>query len=404
MTSTSLPQPKNRASLAVVYATVFLDLVGFGIIIPVLPFLARSLGASGFWIGVLLTAYSAAQFLGAPWLGRLSDRHGRRPVLLLTLLGSVLSYLLMGFATSLAVLICARGLAGLFGGSIAAAQAYIADVTAPEERSKFMGILGAAIGMGFVVGPAIGSVSASYGASVPAFIASGLCGANLLFAVFRLKETRSLAARNSGKPATLSLADLRRALHRPTLGRVLSASFFLMLSLVAMESTFALLGADKFALDATGLGYVFTFVGIVMAIVQGGLVGRISKKHGERKPALLGALILGLALMGLPYMNALATAVLLMGAVALGWGLANPTVSTIISRTAAADEQGGVLGLNQSAGALARALGPMIAGTLYDQAPYWPYIWGGCTALLAAALLLRLDQQNPPITASSAAA
>ena len=199
MTSASVPNQRNRASLAIVYATVFLDLVGFGIIIPVLPFLARSFGASGFWIGVLLTAYSAAQFLGAPLLGRLSDRHGRRPVLLLTLLGSVLSYLLMGFASSLALLIVARALAGLFGGSIAAAQAYIADVTIPAERSKFMGILGAAIGMGFVVGPAIGSLSATYGATTPAFVASGLCAANLIFAFWRFTESRSVLERGHQK-------------------------------------------------------------------------------------------------------------------------------------------------------------------------------------------------------------
>jgi predicted MFS family arabinose efflux permease len=390
VTDNNRTEKRNRASLVVVYATVFLDLVGFGIIIPVLPFLARAFGASGFWIGVLLTAYSAAQFLAAPVLGRLSDRHGRRPVLLLTLLGSTLSYLVMGLAGSLAMLIAARLLAGLFGGSIAAAQAYIADVTAPEERSKFMGILGAAIGMGFVVGPAIGALSSSYGASVPAYVASALCAVNLAFAFLRLKETRTAAERSRSGAPHLSLTHLFQALQRPALSRVLIASFLLMLGLVAMESTFALLGADKFQLDAAGLGYVFTFVGIVMALVQGGLVGRLSKKHGELKPALVGAIIFAAALAGLPYMPGLGSEIVLMGAVAFGWGLANPTVNTLVSRAAAADEQGGVLGLNQSAGALARAVGPLIAGALYDQSMYWPYVLAGAAAVVAAGFLTRL--------------
>ena len=175
-----------------------------------------------------------------------------------------------------------------------------------------------------------------------------------------------------------------------------------MLSLVAMESTFALLGADRFGLDATGLGYVFTFVGVVMAIVQGGLVGRVAKKYGERKPALIGAIILGLALIGLPYMQMLTAEILLMGGVALGWGLANPTLSTMVSKTAAAEAQGGVLGLNQSAGALARAIGPLIAGALYDWAPYWPYVLGGCTAWIAASLLIRLGDQDQKLATQQA--
>lgn len=389
-------QPRHQTSLAVVYATVFLDLVGFGIIIPVLPFLARSFGASGFWIGVLLTAYSAAQILGAPILGRLSDQWGRRPILLLTLLGSVLSYFLMGVAQTFSVLILSRLLAGLCGGSIAAAQAYIADVTTKDERSKYMGLLGAAIGMGFVVGPAIGAFCASWGASAPAFVASGLCAINLAIACVKLRETRPVSdSTHSGATRAaphVSSKQLMLALQRPGLNLMLLTSFLMMLGMVAMESTFALLGADKFALDAKGLGLVFTFVGVVMAVVQGGLVGRLGKRFGDRMPALAGALILAAALLALPFIPVLSATIGLMGFVALGWGLANPSLSSLISRAAAADEQGGILGLNQSAAALARAVGPLIAGALYDYAAPGPYVLGSAAALCAAGFLLRLGR------------
>lgn len=392
MSTKTTTQARHQTSLVVVYATVFLDLVGFGIIIPILPFLARSFGAGGFWIGVLLTSYSAAQILGAPILGRLSDQHGRRPILLLTLLGSVLSYFLMGVAQSFTVLILSRLLAGLCGGSIAAAQAYIADVTTREERTKYMGLLGAAIGMGFVVGPAIGALCAPWGTSAPAFVASGLCALNFCIAFVKLRETRSLSDRSSRTSPHVSINQLITALQRPGLNLMLITSFLLMLGMVAMESTFALLGSDKFALDAKGLGFVFTFVGVVMAIVQGGLVGRLTKKFGDLTPAIAGAIILAAALIALPFMPVLFATIGLMGFVALGWGLANPSLSTLISRSASADEQGGILGLNQSAAALARALGPLLAGALYDYAVAGPYIFGGLAALTGAIFLLRLGQ------------
>ncbi len=206
-----------KPGLPVVYVTVFIDLVGFGIILPQLPFYAESFGATGVWVGAILTAYSAAQLVGASLLGRLSDRVGRRPVLLMSLAGSAASFLLCGLAHSLWLLLVARALAGLFGGSIAAAQAYIADVTAPGERAKYMGLLGAAIGLGFVFGPALGSRLARFGFGAAAFTSAGLAAANLLFAFFRLPETRGAEERRHAH-SRVDWSNLLDALHHPSSG------------------------------------------------------------------------------------------------------------------------------------------------------------------------------------------
>jgi DHA1 family tetracycline resistance protein-like MFS transporter len=349
-----------RRGLAVVYLTVIVDLLGFGIILPLLPFYARSFGASGLWVGVLMTAYSAAQFVGAPVLGRLSDLYGRRPLLLVALAGSAASLTVAGAATSLPVLIAARALAGLFGGSIAAAQAYVADVTTPAERSKYMGILGASIGMGFVFGPAIGAGLSRFGFGTAAFVAAGIALLNLVAAAFRLEETRPAAGAESGR--RLRFAGLGAALHDSGIRPLLLASFLLTLGFVGMETTYALLGAARFGLTAAGLGYVFTYIGVVVALVQGGLVGRLAPRLGEQPLALAGFVIMtfGLALVG--WAGSLPASVAALGLVAAGQALTQPTLATMLSRCAGLDDQGGVLGLGQSFAALARATGPVLAG------------------------------------------
>jgi DHA1 family tetracycline resistance protein-like MFS transporter len=277
-----------KPGLLVVYLTVFIDLVGFGIILPQLPYYAEAFGATGVWVGALLTAYSATQFLGASFLGRLSDRIGRRPVLLASLAGSAVSLVLSGLATSLATLVLARALAGLFGGSIAAAQAYVADSTTLEERARYMGFLGASIGLGFVLGPALGSGLARFGFGTAAFVAAGLAAANLVFGLFKLPETHGPERRHlaASRP---DFSHLVAALRHPSMGRLLAATFLATLAFVAMEATFALLGEHRFGLDPARLGLVFTYVGVVIVVVQGGLVGPLAARFGERtlaSPAL----------------------------------------------------------------------------------------------------------------------
>lgn len=375
-----------KPGLPVVYLTVFVDLVGFGLILPQLPYYAERFGATGIWVGAILTAYSAAQLVGASLLGRLSDRVGRRPVLLMSLAGSASSFLVCGLAGSLWLLLLARALAGLFGGSIAAAQAYIADVTAPEERARYMGLLGASIGLGFVFGPALGSGLARFGFGAAAFAAAGLAALNLAFAFFRLPETRGKDERRHAH-SHLDWSNLLDALHHPSIGRLLAATFLSTLAFVAMETTFALLGEARFGLDASRLGLVFAYVGVVMVVVQGGLVGRLAPRFGERALATAGALVMAASLGALPLAPSLGAALGVLAGLAIGQGLTTPMLATLLSRAADADEQGGTLGLGQSLAAAARAAGPIGAGWLYDRAIGAPYAASAAVMVVAALLV-----------------
>jgi MFS transporter, DHA1 family, tetracycline resistance protein len=374
----------HRSSLAVLYLTVFIDLLGFGIILPLLPYYAERFGASGVWVGVLLSAYSLAQFLGAPLLGRLSDRFGRRPLLLLSLTGSAISLAVSGLSQGLGMLIAARAVAGLFGGSISTAQAYIADVTDAGNRARYMGMLGASIGLGFVFGPALGSGLSRFGFGTAAFVAATLAAANLAFAVFRLEESRRPG---TGRRVRLGLAGFVRALKDPSIGRVLVTMFLSVLAFVAMEATFALLGERRFGLDSGKLGFVFTYIGVIIVLVQGGLVGRLTARVGERALAVGGSLLMAAALAAIPLAPRLWSALVALGLLAVGQALVFPTVATLLSNATSADEQGGTLGLGTSMGAAARAAGPIIAGWLFDRSLAMPYFMGA-VALLATALLL----------------
>ncbi len=370
----------KKSALAVVYLTVFIDLLGFGIILPLLPFYAQQFGATGIWVGVLMTAYSAAQFLGAPIIGRLSDRYGRRPLLLVTLAGSAVSMTIAGSAGSLVVLLAARLCAGLFGGSIAAAQAYIADVTTSEERSKYMGILGATIGLGFVFGPALGGTLSRYGFGTAAYVAAGLAAVNFVWALVKLPESRA----GTGPRGHFSLRVIASGFAAPSVRPILLATFGVTFAFVAMETTYALLSAARFGLDSRQLGYVFTFLGVVVVIVQGGLVGRLARRLGEGRLARLGCLVMAVGLVALPFAPTLIISVALLGVLAAGQGFASPSLATLLSRSAGSDEQGALLGLGQSLAALARAVGPLLAGLLYDVAQPAPYLAAGCSCVLAA--------------------
>lgn len=377
---------RPRSPLTVVYLTVFIDLLGFGIILPALPYYATAFGATGLWLGIIGTAYSAAQFVGSPVLGRLSDRVGRRPVLLASLLGSAISFVLSGLATSLLWLVLARGLAGLFGGSIAAAQAYIADITQPAERARYMGLLGASIGLGFVMGPAIGALLSPYGFGAAAFVAAGLAAANFLFGCFTLTESLQPGRRHSANPPNLT--TLRQAFGRAPLGSLLLTMFLTTFGFAGMESTYALLGQQRYGLETLGLGLIFTFVGVIIVVIQGGLISRLVTAFGEKALAITGCGLIGLALLLLPLAPNLLLSTLILGAMAAGQGLVTPSLSALLSRSAAPDQQGGTLGFGQSMAAAARAIGPLTAGWLYDLTPALPYILGG-VALFAAIWLLR---------------
>ena len=380
----------------IIFVTVFIDLLGFGIIIPLMPFYAETFGANALTIGLLNTSFSLMQFLFAPFWGRLSDRIGRRPVILIGLFGSAVSYLLFGLATSLTLLFAARIAAGIAGANIPTAQAYMADVTTPEHRAKGMGLVGAAFGLGFIFGPAIGGFLSQWGYQAPSFFASALSLANFIAAWFLLPESRPSARADAAR--TSRVAALRQALRRPGLPQLLLIYFIVVAAFASFETTFALYSERRFAFSASTIGYVFAFVGIVLSIVQGFLVGKIVPRVGEGRivPVAILTLAAGLALV--PIARNVATLVAACGILALGMGFNSPSLMSMISRRAAADMQGGVLGLSQSLASLARVIGPAWGGWLYDRyGMVTPYV--SAAGLMGVAFLLSIAviARTPPL-------
>ena len=380
----------------IIFLTVFIDLIGFGIIIPLMPFFAETFGAGALTVGLLSTSFSLMQFLFAPFWGRLSDRIGRRPIILIGLFGSFASYLLFGLATSLTVLFIARILAGIAGANIATAQAYMADVTTPENRARGMGLVGAAFGLGFIFGPAIGGFLSRWGYQAPFFFASALSLANFCAAWFVLPESHRAVGIEQQRLTRLQA--LRAASTRPGVPQLLLIYFVVIAAFSAFEATFALFSEERLGFDATTIGYVFAYVGVVLSIVQGGLVGRIARRAGERHiipPAIL-TLAAGLALIPAAYgtpMLLLATALL-----SLGMGFNNPSITALISRLSHADEQGSILGVSQSMASLARILGPVWGGYVYDRFGISTPFLGAAGLMMVAFIISLVALARPPAT------
>ena len=349
--------------VTIVFVTVFIDLLGFGIIIPLMPFYAETFGATALTVGLLMTSFSLMQFLFAPFWGRLSDRIGRRPVILIGLFGSAVSYLLFGLATSLTLLFAARIAAGIAGANIPTAQAYMADITTPENRAKGMGLVGAAFGLGFIFGPAIGGFLSRWGYQAPSFFASALSLANFIAAWFLLPESRP-RARQQGHRSRLDL--LRYASSRPGLPQLLLIYFMVVTSFASFETTFALYSERRFSFSASTIGYVFAFVGVVLSVVQGFIVGRVVPRVGERRIVPMAILVLAAGLAIVPFAPTVPMLLFACGLLAVGMGFHSPSIMALISRRADADTQGGVLGLSQSLASLARVVGPAWGGWLYD--------------------------------------
>ena len=371
--------------LIIVFVTVFIDLLGFGIIIPLLPFYAETFGATAFTVGLLATSFSLMQFIFAPIWGRLSDRVGRRPIILLGLLGSCLSYLAFGMASTLTALFAARIFAGIAGANIPTAQAVVADLTTPENRAKGMGMVGAAFGLGFIFGPAIGGFLSRYGYSVPAFFASGVSLANFAAAWFLLPETLKPEHRAIERVGRIDA--LRSALARPHLPLLLVIGFLVVAAFSAFESTFALFAERSYGFHASSIGYVFAFVGIVLVIVQGFLVGKVVKRIGEHHIVPASLAIVAIGLLMIPATQSVAALLVANGVMAVGMGFNNPSLMSLVSRYSAAEDQGGVMGLTQSLNSLARIVGPLWGGFAFDHLGIgMPYITSAAVMGIAAAL------------------
>jgi MFS transporter, DHA1 family, tetracycline resistance protein len=380
--------------MPILFLIVFVDLVGFGLVIPLLPFYATRFGASPQQVTLVLATYSLFQLFAAPLWGALSDRIGRRPVLMTSMAASALAYLWMGSASALWMLFAARALAGACAGNIAAAQAYIADVTTPENRAKGMGLIGAAFGLGFIFGPALGGFLAGNDPATadlarPAWVAAALSLVALSGVLTLLPESLTPAQRGQalrrGRMSAI-LATLRR----PILSRLILIFFLVILAFAGMESTFALWAMRQFRWGPEQVGYVFAYVGVLSAILQGGLIGRLAQRFGEERLLLCGLVLICLGLLALPFARDLPVLGLACSGLALGMGLTQPSLNSLISRRAGRAEQGEVLGVSQSVGSLARVVGPVLAGILFsDLGRNSPFEWGA--GLIAVAFLLAFN-------------
>ncbi|ACL63510.1 major facilitator superfamily MFS_1 [Anaeromyxobacter dehalogenans 2CP-1] len=394
---------KNRSALAILFVIVFIDLLGFGMVIPVMALYAERLGAPDAQIGWLMTGYSAMQFVFTPIWGRLSDRHGRRPLLLLSIVMTAVGFLGYALAPSFAWLLVSRLFAGAATANIAIAQAYIADVTPPEGRARGMGLIGAAFGLGFVLGPAIGGLLSAISLSAPGYAAAALAAANGVAAFFVLPEPAA-HVQAERRP---HLEALLGGVSRPGIRRLILIYFIAILAFSGMEATFALLAVHRYGLDQRQVSYVFALIGVVATVVQGGLIGPLSRRFGERALLVAGLLLQAAALAALPYAGSVAGLLVATVPLAFGSSLTTPSLTSLVSRSARAEDQGGTLGIGQSAAALGRIAGPISATHAYSQ--LWfaaPYLGGAALMLAGAAVgsTLRRPPRHEPVEPGAAPA
>jgi MFS family permease len=434
---------KSRSPLLFIFLTVFIDLLGFGIVIPLLPIYSKAFGASELHLGLLFSCFSGMQFLFAPMWGRLSDRIGRRPVLIGGLVGTAVAYVLFAKSTSMQMLYVSRLLAGFFAANVSAAQAYIADVTGPKDRAKGMGLIGAAFGLGFTFGPAIGGILSQHRfkllgdlaphalPSLPGFLAAGLSLCAATFGYFNLPEPKSHA-----RDATrlFHTEEVRHAFADGRIGTLIALNFLVIFAWASFEAMFTRFGMVKFpaifhlgesarAAATSGeisedvivagkyAGYYMFFIGILSAVIQGGLLRRLVPKFGEVKLLVAGPLFLGIGLGVIGFAGSIGSwAVVMLGCVFLpcGFGLANPSIAGLMSRASPVEKQGSYLGLSQSASSFARATGPFVAGWLFGFSPLVPFYAGAAllafTAVVAAVYRARYGATFPRDEAVATAA
>jgi DHA1 family tetracycline resistance protein-like MFS transporter len=395
--------PRRRA-LTTIFLTILLDLIGFGMILPLLPFYAERFHATPLQIGLLFSSYSLTQLLFAPLLGRLSDRVGRRPVLLASIVGGSLSYVLFAAAPSYAVLLVSRSLSGIAASNYSIAQAYMADVSTPENRSRAMGLVGAAFGIGFILGPALGGVLTYAGEGLPSLgqrllplTAAALSAVNFALAFFTLPESLSPELRRGAAPggSWRSFSDLRNVWRNAPLRGLMLLFFLVMFCFSMMETTLALFCQARFGFATRETSWLFVFVGVILVVIQGGLLGRLVRRFGERFLILAGIVLMaaGLALVPLtpvsipPVWSRLWLLMVGLLLLAVGNGIHNPSSLGLLSRLTDERSQGGTIGLSRSFGALARIFGPVAGTWVFGAAGVaWPFWTAGGLMLLALAV------------------
>ncbi len=354
---------------------VFIDLLGFSLILPLLPYYAKTFQADSFTTGILVASYAVAQLIGAPILGRLSDRFGRRPILLVSIFGTFLGFLLLGFAKTLWMLFASRIIDGLTGGNLSIAQAYITDVTDSKSRAQGLGMIGAAFGVGFIFGPVAGGVLSQWGYAVPALVAAGISLINLVLVYAWLPESLTAEIRESrqntaSKPA-VSISALMTALKRPFSGSLLITRFFFGVSFAILQTIFSLYALQKFNLTARDTGFVLTYVGVLSVITQGFLVGRIAGRVREDILIVICAGVMAITLLGWGLAPSLPILLLIMAPNSMAGGILNTLLSSTLTKSVAPHEVGGILGLSASIESSTRIIAPTIGGYLLQQVGPW---------------------------------
>lgn len=395
---------KNRSPIFVLFVTILIDLLGFGLIIPIFPIFAKELHASSFQIGVIAGMYSLMNFIFAPFWGTLSDRIGRRPVMLVSILMTMLAYVFFAFTHDLTFLFFSRIFAGIGSANISAAQAYIADITEPQDRAKNMGLLGAAFGLGFIFGPPVGgylkSLSGPGSVDFVGYFAAGLCAFNWILAYQFLPE--SIKQMQKDKPFSFKpFSDLTAELKKPVIRELFTINFLFVVAFSMMQITAGLLWIEKYALTEKSIGLVFMYMGLTGAIVQGGLVGKLTKTFGEKKLLLIGTVSMGIGVVSLPFVppQYFWLQLISLAFLALSNGCISPSISSLISQASSPKEQGQAMGLNQSFASLARVIGPVLGGLLYNIQYTLPYI-GGAVLMIAAYWVSTILQNQKLSTAN----
>jgi DHA1 family tetracycline resistance protein-like MFS transporter len=384
----------DRRRLITIFTVVFVDLLGFGLILPLLPYYADAYGATPFVVGLLAASYAAAQLIGAPVLGRLSDRYGRRPILLISIAGTVLGFLLLGIAEPLgralagnssaattnavilALLFLSRILDGMTGGNISVAQAYITDITDDEHRARGLGLIGAAFGLGFIIGPAAGgALSAGGRYAVPAFVAAAIATLNWFAVLFWLPEslTDEIKAELARQPARsiLSVRELVNALKRPRFGPLLNVRFFYGLAFATFTGVFALYAQYQLRLDSTGTGYVLAYVGLLSVLVQGVAIGRLTKRYPENRLIFGAVIVLAFSLLAWAFTPNIVLLLVVLAPLAFSSGVLNTVINSSITKSVYPEEVGGALGVASSIESLTRVIGPAAGGLLLGSLGTW---------------------------------
>jgi len=393
----------NKKLLFSILLVVFIDLLGFSLILPLLPYYAETFKANNFVTGLLIASYAFMQLIGAPILGRLSDRFGRRPILLVSVFGTFLGFLLLGFATTLWMLFAARIIDGITGGNLSVAQAYISDVTDAKNRAKGLGLIGAAFGVGFIIGPVTGGLLSQYGYNVPAFVAAGLSLINFILIFAWLPESLTKEKREQlgeqKKPA-VTLGALLTALKRPFTGSLLITRFFFGLAFAIFQTIFSLYALAKFNLSARDTGFVLTYVGVLSVIVQGFLVGRLTNRFREDHLITAAVALMAISLLGWALAPSVFWLLVVLTPTALSGGVLNTLLSSTLTKAVAQQEIGGILGLSASVESSTRIIAPILGGALLEKVGTWSPGAFGAVVMVGVTVYVFAKIFNHPVVIS----